>query len=95
VTGIDLAPVTHVRRAGDGLIVLVSFASLAATSPRGQAWVTERLCLDNLRITGADAAAIRCTGDFLEGTQDLAVDARTGDLREGPRFLDNWPAGGR
>lgn len=66
MTGIDLAPVTHVRRAGDGLIVLVSFASLAATSPRGQAWVTERLCLDNLRITGADAAAIRCTGDFLE-----------------------------
>lgn len=93
-TGIDLAPVTQVRGAGDGLIVLASFSSLAAISPRGQAWVTGRLCLDNLTITGTDAAAIRCTGDFLEGTHDLAVDARTGQLRDGPRFPGNWPADG-
>jgi hypothetical protein len=87
--------VTQVCGAGSGLIVLASFSSLAAISPRGQAWATERLCLDNLTITGTDAAAIRCTGDFLEGTHDLAVDARTGQLREGPRFPGNWPAGGR
>lgn len=86
---------THVRGAGDDLIVLASFSSLAAINPSGQAWVTERLCLDNLTVTSANAAAIWCTGDFLEGKEDFAVDTRTGHLREGPRFPGNWPAGGR
>jgi hypothetical protein len=77
--------------AGEDLIVLAGFFDLAAIGPGGQAWVTERFCLDDLRITAADAATIRCAGDFLEGTENFAVHARTGQLCEGRRFADNWP----
>src|ERR1700722_20227189 len=85
-TGIELAPVRQVCGAGDGLIVLASWSGLAAISPHGRAWVTGRLCLDNLTITNTDAVVIRCTGDFPDGIKNLAVDTRTGQLREGPRF---------
>jgi len=90
-TAIPLTPITLVRSAGEDLIVLAGFSNLAAIGPRGQAWISERLCLDNLKITGTDANKIQSIGDFLDGAENFAVDAQTGELREGRRFLDNWP----
>jgi hypothetical protein len=90
-TAIRPAPVTQASGAGPDLIVLASFSELTAIGPHGPAWVSERLCLDRLTIRTASAESIECTGDFIEDVQHFKVDARTGTLQEGPRFLDTWP----
>ncbi len=88
---IPLDPVTQVRGAGDGLIVLASFTNLAAIGPDGQVWVTERLCLDSLKIVDANADRIDCLGDFLDDVEAFTVAAGTGEVVEGRRFLHTWP----
>jgi hypothetical protein len=90
-TAISLSPITQASSAGKGLIVLASFANLAAIAPHGQAWASERLCLDNLEIVSANAEGIDCTGDFIDGTESFTVDAHRGTLIAGRRFLDTWP----
>jgi hypothetical protein len=90
-TAIHPAPITQASGAGKGLIILASFASLTAIGLRGLAWVSEPLCLDNLRIVTASADSIECIGDFVEGTEHFKVDGHTGRLQEGRRFLDTWP----
>lgn len=88
----DLEPVTQVCRVRDlDLVVLVGFTRLAALSPAGLAWHSERLCLDDLRVLGATGDGIRCSGDLRGVAEEFTVDPRTGQLRSGPRFLDSWP----
>lgn len=88
---IPLDPVTQVCSAGSDLIVMASFSDLTAIGGNGQAWTSERLCLDSLRIVHASAGSIECTGDFLDGVEAFTVAASTGELLEGRRFRDTWP----
>jgi hypothetical protein len=91
-TVISLTPITQVCPAGGTVMVLASFSSLAAIGQHGLAWVSERLSLDDLRITGTGADSIDCDGSFLDSTQRFTVDTHTGQVKTGPRFLDTWPA---
>jgi hypothetical protein len=88
---ISFSPITQASSAGTDLIVLASFSNLTAIGPYGQAWASERLCLDNLKIVSASADGIDCTGDFIGCTESFTVDAHTGTLKAGRRFLDTWP----
>ena len=90
-TAIGPTPVTQASGAGKDLIVLASFSELTAIGPHGQVWLSERLCLDNLKIVTASADTIECTGDFIESAEHLKIDTQTGRLQEGRRFLDTWP----
>lgn len=88
---IPLDPITQVRGAGSGLIVMASFDTLTAIGPCGQAWTSHRLCLDSLRIATADASGIECLGDFPDGVDAFTVAASTGDLFQGRRLHDTRP----
>jgi hypothetical protein len=90
-TTIRLTPITQACRAGRDLIILASFSELMAISPSGQAWVSQRLCVDDLRIVSASGDSIEWIGDFVSSTESLSVNARTGELRDGPRLPDGWP----
>ncbi|HEX8863208.1 MAG TPA: hypothetical protein VGC06_29775 [Actinomycetes bacterium] len=91
-TVVDLEPVTQVRRVRDlDLLVLAGHSDLAALGPTGLVWHSERLCLDDLRVLDAAAEGIRCAGDLLGSSEEFTVDALTGQVRSGPRFLDIWP----
>jgi hypothetical protein len=89
---ISLSPITQVQKAGGDLLALASFSGLTAIGPQGQAWTSERLCLDDLRILDADEHTISCCGSFLEGSEGFAVGTHTGQHQAGRRFLDSWPA---
>ena len=89
---VSLSPITQVLPAGEAVILLGSFSDLAAISRHGPAWTSERVCLDDLHITAADADSIDCTGGFLDSTQRFTLDTSTGQIKAGPRFLDTWPA---
>jgi hypothetical protein len=91
-TVISLDPITQVRPAGGTAVLLASFSTLAAIGRDGLTWDSERVCLDDLQITAADADDIDCTGSFPASTQRLTIDTRTGQIKAGPRFLDTWPA---
>lgn len=84
-------PVTQVTSAGSDLIALASFDGLTVIGRRGQAWASERLCLDSLKIVNASAASIECLGDFPDGVEAFTVAASTGELLEGRHFRDTWP----
>ena len=88
---IAMSPVMQVSSADEGLLVLASFANLTAIGPEGQSWTSERLCLDHLKIVSASEHSIDCIGDFIDATESFTVDARTGNLHAGRRFLDTWP----
>ena len=90
-TTIRLTPIRQACGAGPDRIILASFSELMAISPSGPIWVSQRLCVDDLRIVSASGESVECIGDFVSSTESLSVDARTGELREGPGLPDGWP----
>jgi hypothetical protein len=55
------------------LIVLARFSNLTAIGHHGQAWTSERLCLDGLKIVQSSLDAIECLGDFIWPTESWGL----------------------
>ena len=89
---IPMSPIVEVRRApGTGIVLATSYSQLAAIDHDGLAWVSERLCLDDLRILDVDATAVRLAGSLVEGEGEFAVDVRTGEPLGGSPFGQHYP----
>jgi hypothetical protein len=74
-------------------LLLVSFTDVTALGPRGIAWRTNRLVLDDLAVVETSRERIVCTGWIIPGVEATRVvlDAETGAVLEGqpPNWLQH------
>jgi hypothetical protein len=70
------------------VLVLADFTELAAMGEDGIRWESGRLCLDGLEIQRVSGSEIHCRGDYLEGPEPFVIDALSGRLISGRRFID-------
>jgi hypothetical protein len=74
---------------GRPLLLLVRFIDIVALGPRGVAWRSRRLAVDDLRVTRAVGDVIECSLDNPGGTPTITLDSATGEQTDGTRL--NWP----
>lgn len=80
-THIPLKPVVEVRQLpAQNLLLFAGFHSLLAWGRDGEAWHTQRLSWEGIRITGIDGATLRGTGWNVMTDKEVpfTVDLRTG-----------------
>jgi hypothetical protein len=76
---------------GRDLLLLVRMIDIVALGPKGIAWRSARLAVDDLRVEQATAEAIVCSAWMLEDqAEEVTLDPSTGDILEGRRLGDPW-----
>jgi hypothetical protein len=74
-----------------GLLLLVRFIDIVAVGPDGVAWRSLRLALDDLHVVSTTGGLIWCSLDNLGWSPTIALDAATGEQRDGTRLDSIWP----
>jgi hypothetical protein len=74
------------------LLLLATAIDLVALGPKGIAWRTGRLVVDDLRVEHASMDRIVCSGDLLDVDRpEIFLDPRTGSQTSGPRLDSFYP----
>ena len=73
------------------LLLLVRFIDIVAIGGDGVAWRSKRLAVDDLRVVSTSGGIIQCSLDNLGGSPTIALDAATGEQRDGTRLDSIWP----
>jgi len=73
---------------GAAILIGADFTKLFAVDDSGLRWVSERLCLDQLKIITATAEEVAATGSFGGSSSDQAItiDMNSGRKRSGPSY---------
>lgn len=85
---LGLWPIVDVREAWDGLM-LWSFDRLLAVSEVGVAWMSAKVCLDDLEVLEITDDAVRCRGVFVPGdASEFVLSADDGSLVAGSAYRE-------
>lgn len=84
--------VTQIVPVGTDLLLLVRFIDIVAIGPKGLAWLSARLAVDDLRVEHSSTDRIVCSCELLDdGRAEIVLDPRTGAQIAGPRLDSFWP----
>jgi hypothetical protein len=84
-SAIDIRPVRQVKVSRQlGFVLFSDWTRIAAYSSQGLAWISERLCWDDLNVLTIENATVKCSGhdptDSLNPTKNVALDVRSGKV---------------
>lgn len=83
-------PIRSIIDEGD-VILLASWIDVAAVGTSGTLWISERLCLDDLKVEGVIDGRVECRGFFGEPDEDpITLDVRTGEQVGGRALPDDF-----
>jgi hypothetical protein len=77
--------------ADPAMLLLVRSIDMVAVGSDGVAWRSPRLAVGDLCVISTSGGLIQCSLDNLGGSSTIALDAATGEQRDGTRLKSFWP----